>query len=178
MVIPAHSKSLVQYPSLHLILSAPHFPLSFLSSAHPLSPITCLHWCIRFSMLRVCVLLLLHRIQVLLCPLPSGQHRRCSSRLGVGLSPPHLPLTPMLLLLLPSRLPSVLWPHPRALVLQPCSSLCFPPPSLWLCLSVPLCVFVPHPLALWPLNNMHVLTPVCEFLGCSRGVLSHPVSEG
>ena len=178
MVIPAHSECLVQYPSLHLILSAPHFPLSFLSSAHPLFPISCLHWCIHFSMLRVCVLLLLHCIQVLLCPLPSGQHRRCSSRLGVGLSPPHLPLTTMLLLLLPSRL-QLCAPAASAC---PCSAALlipvFPSPvpvAVYLCPS--LCPR-PSPTFSVASEQQHMLTPVCELLGCSRGVLSHPVSEG
>lgn len=46
------------------------------------------------------------------------------------------------------------------------------------CSVLSLCFFVLHPLFPWPLNNIHTLTLACEWLGCSRGVVSHLYLRG
>lgn len=179
MVIPAHSQCLVQYPPLHLILSAPYFPLSFSLSAHPLFPTACLHWCVHFSMLRVCPPpTSLHPSSALPPALRAAPPLLFTSARGAPPAPP--PLDHRAPSLPPGSPPALCAGRTRVSLSAALLIPVFPSrrPCGCVCSVLSLCFFVLHPVFPWPLNNIHTLTLVCEWLGCSRGVVSHPVSEG
>ena len=117
---------------------SPPLPLSFLLSTHPLSPIPCLHWCICFSMLRVCVLLL-HDTPVLPPALPAAPPLLFTSGCGALPSPPpldcHFSLPPV-------SHPALSSDRIYLFLFYSLPPLCFPPPSLWPCLSSTLTPFL------------------------------------